>query len=107
MKTLDLLEAAAFLKVHPETLRRRARTGDIPSAKPGKGWVFIEDDLVDWLRRDYAGRARAVEAGEMQCSTEDRTAGIGGCGSPRQTAEKYASLLERKTRKTPRNMRRR
>ena len=45
MKTLDLQEAASFLRMHPETLRRQAVSGEIPSARPGKCWVFIDEDL--------------------------------------------------------------
>jgi len=36
MKTLDLSEAAAFLKMHPEEVRRRAKVGLIPGAKAGR-----------------------------------------------------------------------
>jgi hypothetical protein len=35
MKTLTLLEAARFLKMHPEELRRRAKLGLVPGAKVG------------------------------------------------------------------------
>ena len=35
MKTLNLQQAAAFLHVHPETLRQAARCGRIPGAKVG------------------------------------------------------------------------
>lgn len=33
MRTLVLREAAAFLKIHPEELRRRAKLGQIPGAR--------------------------------------------------------------------------
>ena len=46
MKTLSLQEAAAFLHVHPETLREAARAGRIPGAKVGRAWVFLENDLA-------------------------------------------------------------
>lgn len=46
MQTLNLLEAATFLRMHPEELRRRAKLGHIPGAKPGKSWVFLQDDLA-------------------------------------------------------------
>lgn len=36
MKTFDLDEAAQFLKMHPEEVRRRAKAGIIPGAKVGK-----------------------------------------------------------------------
>ena len=53
MKTLDLHEAAALLKLHPDTLQRRAKAGEIPGAKPGKAWVFLDEDLIAWLRGQY------------------------------------------------------
>ncbi|WP_298193754.1 helix-turn-helix domain-containing protein [Metallibacterium sp.] len=53
MKTLSLPEAADFLKVHPEEVRRRAKQGAIPGAKVGRRWVFIEDDLAVYLRSLY------------------------------------------------------
>ena len=53
MKTLNLTEAADFLRLHPKTLQSKAKAGEIPAAKPGKCWVFIDSDLVDWLRLQY------------------------------------------------------
>ena len=50
MKTLNLEEAAELLKVHIETLGRLAKTGQLPGAKIGRAWVFLEEDLVDYLR---------------------------------------------------------
>ena len=46
METLNLEQAAAFLNMHPVTLQAKARAGEIPAAKPGKCWTFIQDDLV-------------------------------------------------------------
>ena len=54
MKTLTLIEAAGFLKMHPEEVRRRAKLGRIPGAKSGRAWVFIDVDLADYLRSLYA-----------------------------------------------------
>ncbi len=49
MITLTLLQAASFLKMHPEEVRQRAKQGRLPGAKVGKRWVFIESDLADYL----------------------------------------------------------
>ena len=50
MSTIYLREAAALLKIHPQTLLQKVRARKVPGAKPGKCWVFIEDDLFAWLR---------------------------------------------------------
>jgi excisionase family DNA binding protein len=49
-RTLDLDECAALLKVHPNTVAERAAAGDLPGAKIGRAWVFIEDEVLDYLR---------------------------------------------------------
>lgn len=58
MKTLDLKEAAAFLKMTPEGLRIKVVNGHIPGAKPGRRWCFREDDLAQYLRSLYSSRAK-------------------------------------------------
>jgi len=51
--SLDVDEAAAFLGLHPDTLRERAAAGIIPGAKPGKEWRFLDVDLIAYLRGKY------------------------------------------------------
>src|SRR4029077_9838800 len=58
MKTLTLQEAAALLKMTSEGLRLKAIKGEIPGAKPGKRWVFSEDDLAEYLRSLYSSNAK-------------------------------------------------
>ena len=53
MSTFTLQQAAAFLKIHPVTLQEKARAGEIPGAKIGKCWVFLEIDLVEHIRSQY------------------------------------------------------
>jgi len=55
---LTLDEAAAYLRVHPRTLRMKAGKGQIPGAKIGKVWRFHRRQLEEWLLR---GGARAAE----------------------------------------------
>ncbi len=57
MRTLNLQQAADFLGVNKETARRRAATGQLPGAKVGRSWRFIEEDLVTYLRSLYAKQA--------------------------------------------------
>ena len=61
MRTLNLTEAAIFLRMHPEEVRRRAKLGQLPGAKPGKSWVFLENDLVEYVRSLYAKPRQALQ----------------------------------------------
>ena len=60
MNTLTLAEAAGFLKMHPEEVRCRAKRGVIPASKPGRRWVFIDEDLAAFLRGKYATDRQAL-----------------------------------------------
>ncbi|MFZ2406254.1 MAG: helix-turn-helix domain-containing protein, partial [Methylobacter sp.] len=45
----DLEQAAEFLKMNPEVLRRKAKLGLIPGRKAGKRWIFVCEHLADWV----------------------------------------------------------
>ena len=51
--TLNLKQAAKFLNVSTEYLRRKAQAGEIKGAKIGKRWVFIKEDLIAYIRTQY------------------------------------------------------
>ena len=51
---LTLDEAAAYLRVHPRTLRTKASSGAIPGAKIGKVWRFHRGQLESWLLKGGA-----------------------------------------------------
>jgi excisionase family DNA binding protein len=46
---LDSDEAAALLKIHPKTLQRMARRGEIPAIQIGKLWRFRASELNAWM----------------------------------------------------------
>lgn len=48
---LDTEEAARLLRIHPKTLRRSARLGEIPAKRIGRLWRFRASALNEWLRR--------------------------------------------------------
>ena len=78
MQTLDLKEAAIFLKMSPEGLRRKAAQGKIPGAKPGKRWCFNQDDLAEYLRSHYsypANTSWGVDRRTTCHSTREETRG--------------------------------
>jgi excisionase family DNA binding protein len=95
METLNLEQAAAFLNMHPVTVQAKARTGEIPAAKPGKRWTFIQDDLVSYLRSLYSGKWRTLEGDtkEKLCHfTSEKIHQFGGSGSPTKATE-YSKAL--------------
>ena len=61
-RTLDILETAKFLGAHKETVRRLAASGALPAVKIGRGWRFLEQDLVLYMRSQYAGRVTSQGA---------------------------------------------
>ena len=51
MTTLSSYQAAVLLNCSTAHLHRLARSGAIPGVKVGRSWVFIEQDVLDWLRQ--------------------------------------------------------
>ncbi len=99
MNTLDLHKAADFLKIHPVTLQQKAKSGEIPGAKIGKCWVFIDLDLIEYIRSKYTGQGKQdVGQGETRpCSLKEKDQNI-GITSLRLTEKQYSDLLEPKTK---------
>jgi excisionase family DNA binding protein len=54
---LTLDEAAAYLRVHPRTLRTKASEGEVPAAKIGRVWRFHREQLERWLLDGGARKA--------------------------------------------------
>jgi len=54
-RVLDSEEAAALLHIHPKTLQRLARNGEIPGFRIGKLWGFRASALNQWLEGRMAG----------------------------------------------------
>ncbi|PTM52702.1 helix-turn-helix domain-containing protein [Desmospora activa] len=49
--TLD--EAADYLMVHPQTLYKMCRNGQLPAAKVGRSWRFHRDILDSFLKGEF------------------------------------------------------
>ncbi|MEN8133738.1 MAG: helix-turn-helix domain-containing protein [Pseudomonadota bacterium] len=96
-RTLDLNEAAEFLHMSPAIVRQKARAGIIKGAKPGKCWVFLENDLADYLRSLYPTHGQAPQSDRVQenkpCHSLN-AATPGGCDLAPPAASKYADLLK-------------
>jgi excisionase family DNA binding protein len=51
MKTLDIEQCAAFLRIHKVTAYEMAAKGELPGAKIGRAWVFLEEELINYVKR--------------------------------------------------------
>lgn len=79
--TLDIVEAAELLKVSAETVREMASSGQLVGAKIGVAWVFIKDDLMDYLRietRRQTNERLARTQGELADTGTVKTAVTSG-----------------------------
>jgi excisionase family DNA binding protein len=48
-RLFNIADAAKYLGVHPQTLRKWSDLGDVPCKRVGKQRMFILDDLDKWI----------------------------------------------------------
>jgi len=53
---LDSEEAGRFLRIHPATVKRLARSGRLPGFRVGNRWRFRFSDLDDWAHSAVLSR---------------------------------------------------
>jgi len=60
---LTIFEAAALLRVHPVTLRKRAVAWGVPHRRLGSAWRFSRRVLTAWMQQqdEEAGRGARGE----------------------------------------------
>jgi len=47
---MDTKELAAYLRLNPYTVVKKAEKGELPAFKIGRNWRFRSDDIDDWMR---------------------------------------------------------
>ncbi|WP_092593211.1 helix-turn-helix domain-containing protein [Pseudidiomarina indica] len=107
MKTYDLHQAAKYLCMSASHLGELARCKRIKAAKPGKRWVFLEKDLVEYLDALYSSGVNTPQQGcdEEESSWHCINVGTsGGLASRRQVVKEYNKLLAPKTRSRHKSM---
>jgi len=99
MKTLILNEAANFLHMNPEVLRRKAKQGEIPGRKVGRKWVFVKEHLADFISGRYSAPERSPQVVEGLTTEEvklchyQNEAKRGGLDSLHLMDDEYNDLL--------------
>jgi excisionase family DNA binding protein len=69
-EVLTAKEAAEFLRVSENTVKAKARAGQLPGAKVGKEWRFRKADLDEWLARGGTRYEELVDEGLLAVSLE-------------------------------------
>lgn len=52
--TLTTLEVALAANCNPRRVQAAVRTGELPAARIGKGYVYLREDVLDWIRHHYS-----------------------------------------------------
>ncbi|MEN6305895.1 MAG: helix-turn-helix domain-containing protein [Armatimonadia bacterium] len=70
--TMTSQEAAEYLRLGVDTLKRKARAGELPAAKTGRKWLFRKADLDAWLARGGVLSERMVDGWFARVAKERR-----------------------------------
>jgi len=97
-ETMNTEQAAEFLLLHPNSLTRKAKKGEVPGRKIGKRWVFLKQHLIEHLKGGYSKSADSQVVDKTNGDTllcQSINAGIpGGSTSTHRTAQEYDALLK-------------
>ncbi|WP_082890783.1 helix-turn-helix domain-containing protein [Eikenella longinqua] len=108
---LNVEQAAERLFLHPETVRLKARTKEIPAYKKNGKWYFFADELDAYIKSDNnAALQEAAHERSFSCPaktssrcTKGKRGEVGTIRSPRQTDSEYAAMLKLTTSSKQRN----
>lgn len=110
--TYDVEEAAAFLKVHPQTVRDLIRAGKIAAVKVGRRFVIRHSTLDAFLaeKENDAAQASLPSRSEKTCPSNKnpdrdsiKEAASGILTSASRAARVLDGLLAHKTSRKPKN----
>lgn len=68
MRILTVREVAEILKLHPRTVTKMARNGEIPATRIGRVWRFDESAVLEWFNARLIGRATALNGSPAHSS---------------------------------------
>jgi excisionase family DNA binding protein len=62
-ETMTPAEAAEYLRLGVETVKRKARAGELPASKTGRKWLFLRSELDAWLKAGGTRHEAIVDRG--------------------------------------------
>lgn len=97
MKPLISMKLLTFLRCIGKHYEVKLPDGEIPAAKPAKQWVFLLEDLVSYLRSNYAQSLLGLQVqdgGDSLCCISDQIQSFGGANLQHQMETEYKKLLK-------------
>lgn len=84
----------------------KVKSGSIPAAKPAKKWVFLQDDLVTYIRSLYSVSGQTPLSGLSEKKSlchYTNAVKLGGYAARHPVAKEYADLLALPTSAKPKS----
>ena len=66
-RTMNVEEAADYLRMPLNTLYMKLQKGEVPGSKPGKRWVLFNDELDKWLEVKRKNAVPLTSIGCINC----------------------------------------
>lgn len=98
---LNARQAAMFLGVHVETVRRLARRGEIPSFKVGTDWRFSKETLCRWFEEPRTGPGTVLVVDDDPAVLRSIARMVERLGYRAQSATNGGDALELVSRSVP------
>ena len=102
---LTVEQVAVLYSLHPKTVQRMARRGELPAFKIGRVWRFFDVDLVVHYRAQSetlvleGAHGKEIESCHF---TKEKTPRISGASSPLKGSS-YSNLLGLQRKKKPKS----
>ena len=52
-KYLTLADASKIMKISPQSIRLKIKSGEIPFTQPGKQYLLLEEDVYKWIETKH------------------------------------------------------
>jgi excisionase family DNA binding protein len=72
---LTAQEAASYLRLCPDSIKRKARASELPAFKVGRQWRFRKADLDEWIARGGTRYEELVDRGLIDAVREATASG--------------------------------
>lgn len=73
--TLGLHEAAAMMRVHPQTVLDKIGAGELPAARVGRAYVLMTKDVMAHIEHEIIQQTAARMRGPMSKRVRQRVSG--------------------------------